>query len=307
MQPTDLDMRPPPIPPYVTEAALLDLIDRMLREDVGTGDVTTEATIAAGTPTEAYFNAKEDGVLAGRYVAERLMHRIDEALELSWERDDGQMIFRGTSFGVVRGEASAILTAERVALNVMQRMSAIATETRRFVDAVGGHTARILDTRKTAPCLRILDKWAVKLGGGENHRIGLFDMILIKDNHIACAGGIPNAVRAAREFARVRDLKIEVEARTIDEVEAVLDEEHVDMILLDNMVDIGPDGKVDVYLLREAVERVAGRIATEASGNVTLESVDAIASTGVDFISSGALTHSVRALDISLEMRPPTA
>lgn len=300
-------MRPPHLPSYVTEATLLDLIDRMLREDVGTGDVTTEATIGGGTQGEAHFMAKEDGVLAGRYVAERVMRRIDEALDFSWSRNDGQMIYLGTSIGSVRGSASAILTTERVALNVMQRMSAIATKTRRFVDAVQGHSAKILDTRKTAPCLRILDKWAVKLGGGDNHRIGLFDMILIKDNHIAAAGGIRNAIIAAREFAQARDLKIEVEARTMDEVDAVLAEGGVDMILLDNMVDIGRGGNVDVYRLREAVERVAGHIATEASGNVTLDTVEAIASTGVDIISSGALTHTVRALDISLEMRLTSA
>lgn len=300
-------MRPPPLPSYVTEAALLDLIDRMLREDVGTGDVTTEATIGGGIQGEAHFMAKEDGVLAGRYVAERVMCRIDEALDFSWSRDDGQMIYLGTSIGCVRGSASAILTTERVALNVMQRMSAIATKTRRFVDAVQGHSAKILDTRKTAPCIRILDKWAVKLGGGYNHRIGLFDMILVKDNHIAAAGGITNAVIRAREFARTRDLKIEVEARSIDEVDAVLAEDGVDMILLDNMVDIGRSGKADVYRLREAVDRIAGRIDTEASGNVTLDTVEAIASTGVDAISSGALTHTVHSLDISLEMRLTSA
>ncbi len=290
------------LPPYVTEKALLELIDRALREDVGAGDVTTQATVTASTKAEAHFVAKEDGILAGMYVAERIMHRIDDSLSFSWTRRDGESIYRGTSFGTVRGEAAAILTGERLALNVMQRMSGIATTTMRFVDAVRGHTAKILDTRKTAPGLRILDKWAVVLGRGGNHRFGLFDMILIKDNHAAAAGGVSNAIRAARAYAADRELKIEVETRTLEDVDAVMAEGGVDLILLDNMVDLGPGDKVDVNRLRMAVERIDGRIPTEASGNVTLQTVRAIASTGVDFISSGALTHSVSALDVSLEM-----
>ena len=291
------------MPPYVTTEGLLDLIGRALDEDIGTGDVTTAATVPRGTPGQARFVAKEDGILAGRYVAELVMHQIDEHLEFSWTRDDGETIYRGTTFGTVRGDAGSILSAERLALNFMQRMSGIATETRRYVNAVRGHGARILDTRKTAPGLRILDKWAVKLGGGENHRIGLFDMILIKNNHIAAAGGIERAVASAREYAGRGQLKIEVEARTFDEVRAVAELEGIDMVLLDNMVDVGPSGRVDVSRLRDAVDLVGGRIATEASGNVTLATVEAIARTGVDCISSGALTHSVRALDISLLMQ----
>lgn len=290
-------------PAYVTTEGLRDLIERALAEDVGDGDVTTAATVGRGTPAEARFVAKEDGILAGRRVAELVMHQVDGTLDLSWTRDDGQTIYRGTSFGAVRGEAASILTAERLTLNLMQRMSGIATETRRYVDAVRRHGARILDTRKTVPGLRMLDKWAVKLGGGENHRIGLFDMILIKDNHIAAAGGIGKAIASARRFAEGKELKIEVETRTLDEVDAVLAADGVDMILLDNMVDVEPGGAVTVYRLREAVERIAGAVTTEASGNVTLETVETIAKTGVDFISSGALTHSVRALDISLQMK----
>ncbi len=291
------------LPPYVTAEGLHDLIERSLAEDVGTGDVTTEATVGRGTPGVARFVAKEDGVLAGRRVAELVLKQVDGSLEFSWARGDGETIYRGTAFGVVRGEAGSILTAERLTLNLMQRMSGIATETHKYVDAVRRHGARIMDTRKTAPGLRMLDKWAVKLGGGENHRIGLFDMILIKDNHIAAAGGIANALASARRFAEGKNLKVEVETRTLGEVEAVLAEDGVDVILLDNMVDLGPGGKVDVIRLREAVELIGRRITTEASGNVTLETVEAIARTGVDFISSGALTHSVRALDISLQMQ----
>jgi len=291
------------LPPYIDEDALADLIARLVAEDVGSSDVTTEATVAAGTLVEAHFLAKEDGILGGQLAAERIMHFVDATLDLTWTRLDGESIYRGTSIGSVKGEASAILSAERVALNIMQRMSGIATTTRRFVDAVRRHPAKILDTRKTVPGLRMLDKWAVKLGGGENHRLGLFDMILIKDNHIAAGGGIPNAIRSARAYARTRGLTIEVEVRTLEEVDSVLAEEGVGTILLDNMVDRLPGGRVDVDRLRRAVERIGGRTATEASGNVTLDSVEAIASTGVDFISSGALTHSVQALDIALQMK----
>ena len=291
------------LPPYIDEDALADLIARLVAEDVGSSDVTTEATVAAGTLVEAHFLAKEDGILGGQLAAERIMHFVDATLDLTWTRLDGESIYRGTSIGSVKGEASAILSAERVALNIMQRMSGIATTTRRFVDAVRRHPAKILDTRKTVPGLRMLDKWAVKLGGGENHRMGLFDMILIKDNHIAASGGVPNAIRSARAYARTRGLTIEVEVRTLEEVDSVLAEEGVGTILLDNMVDRLPGGRVDVDRLRRAVERIGGRTATEASGNVTLDSVEAIASTGVDFISSGALTHSVQALDIALQMK----
>lgn len=290
------------VPDYVTQERLRELIGHALQEDVGAGDVTTEATVRPGTKAEAQFIAKEDGILAGQYVSELVMHHVDRDLEFTWSRHDGETIYRGTAFGVVKGEAASILTAERLTLNLMQRMSGIATKTRRYVDAVQGHNARILDTRKTVPGLRMLDKWAVKLGGGENHRIGLFDMILIKDNHIAAAGGVANAIASARHYAEGKDLKIEVETRTIEEVDAVLAEEGVDMILLDNMLDVHPDGAVDTYRLREAVERIDGRLTTEASGNVTLRTVEAIAKTGVDFISAGALTHSVSALDISLQM-----
>lgn len=290
-------------PSYVSEEKLRDLIGRALAEDVGGGDVTTEATVRSGTPAEARFLAKEDGVLAGQRVAELVMQHVDASLSCSWTRRDGETVYKGTAFGTVRGEAASILTAERLTLNLMQRMSGIATETHRYVDAVRRHGARILDTRKTAPGLRLLDKWAVRLGGGENHRIGLFDMILIKDNHIAAAGNIAAALKHARRYAESRNLKIEIETRSADEVDEVLAEEGVDIILLDNMVDLRPDDTVDVSRLREAVKRINGRITTEASGNVTLQTVEAIAATGVDYISTGALTHSVRALDISLQMK----
>jgi nicotinate-nucleotide pyrophosphorylase (carboxylating) len=293
------------LPPYLTDALLDDLLARALVEDVGTGDVTTEATIPPGTHATARFLAKEDGVLAGLYVAGRVFARTDPTVRLTWTQADGDAVTTGTVFGTADGAARSLLVAERLALNLMQRMSGIATATARMVAAVQPHRARILDTRKTAPGLRLLDKWAVRLGGGQNHRIGLFDMILIKDNHIAACGGVQQALHAAQQYRLAQhrlDLPIEIEARTLEEVEEVLATGGADYILLDNLVQVRPDGSVDTTRLQAAVSRIGGRIRTEASGNVTLATVPAIAATGVDFISSGALTHSVRALDLSMKI-----
>ncbi len=290
------------------------LLRQALDEDLGTGDVTTEATIPSETQATAYFLAKADGVLAGLQVAERVFALMDPAVEITWTQQDGDAVTTGTTFGTVTGPARALLIGERLALNLMQRMSGIATATRRMVDAVGPHPTRILDTRKTVPGLRYLDKAAVALGGGKNHRIGLFDMILIKDNHIAAAGGIRPAIRAAQAYRIQQDrptLYIEIETRTLDEVDEVLDvwaetNGNIERVLLDNMAQMQEDGTLDTSMLQEAVQRIDGRIATEASGNVTLGTVPAIAATGVDFISSGALTHSVTALDISMKIRLQT-
>ena len=292
------------LPPYLSEADLDDLIARALQEDVGPGDVTTLATVAPDATAEAAFLAKADGVLAGLAVAERVFAAVDDRLRVHWHRHDGDAVTAGTVVGRVQGPARGLLTGERLALNLMQRMSGIATATHHLVQAAGGR-AHILDTRKTAPGLRLLDKWAVRLGGGDNHRIGLFDLILIKDNHIAAAGGVREAIQAAQRYRTTQnraDLRIEVEARTLDEVRAVCAAAGVDFILLDNMVRTDADGTVDAGLLAEAVALVDGRIKTEASGNVTLHTVPAIAATGVDYISCGALTHSVLALDLSLKI-----
>lgn len=291
------------LPSYLTLDALDTFIDRVLAEDLGPGDVTTRATVPPTTQAEARFLAKQDGVLAGLLVAERVFAAVDEALEVAWTKADGDVITGGSAlFGVVRGPARGILTAERLALNILQRMSGIATCTRRMVEAARPHAARILDTRKTAPGLRLLDKWAVRLGGGENHRLGLYDMILIKDNHIAAVGGVRAAIAAAQRYREDQNLYIEIEARTLEEVQAVLETGGVDTILLDNMVAVQPNGAIDTSLLQEAVALVDGRMATEASGNVTLATVPAIAATGVTYISCGALTHSVKALDLSLKI-----
>ncbi len=292
------------LPPYLTARDLDDLIERALAEDVGPGDVTTLATIAPKTTAQARFLAKEDGVVAGLLVAERVFARVDAGLQVTWTRGDGDAVQSGTTFGTVRGRARGILTAERLVLNLMQRMSGIATATRRMVEAARPHPARILDTRKTAPGLRLVDKWAVRLGGGQNHRLGLYDMILIKDNHIAALGGIRQAIRAAQGYREEgdKDLYIEIETQTLDDVREVVETGGVDVILLDNMARAGDDGAIDTSMLQEAVALVGGRCATEASGNVTLETVHAIAATGVDNISCGALTHSAPALDLALKI-----
>ncbi len=290
--------------PDPTPAEIDALVERALAEDVGAGDVTTLATIPPDRFAEATFLAKEDGVLAGLAVAERVFDAVGEGLAVSWSCDDGDAVTAGTRFGTVGGAARDILTGERLALNVLQRMSGIATLTRRMAEAAA--PAVVLDTRKTAPGLRALDKWAVRLGGGRNHRVGLYDQFLIKDNHIAAAGGVREAVEAVRryreEHPESRDLLVEIEARTLDEVNAVLAVGGVGRVLLDNMVRLGEGGAADTSMLREAVKKVGGRFETEASGNVTPATVGAIGKTGVDFISSGALTHSVRALDLSLKI-----
>jgi len=285
------------------------IVERALKEDVQTGDVTSAATIGSRTTAGATFLVKEDGVLSGITPAARAFEIVDPDLEVTWSFDDGATIREGDLIGTVSGNARAILTAERTALNLLQRMSGIATLTAKMAAEVRPYGARILDTRKTAPGLRFLDKMAVRHGGGTNHRIGLFDMILIKDNHIAAAGSIQLALERAREFAGTkghRDLKIEIEARTLHEVAEVVAfwkaHGRPDRILLDNMAPRIEGGGVDTTMLAEAVRLVAGRIETEASGNVELGTVAAIAATGVDYISSGALTHSVKALDISLDI-----
>jgi nicotinate-nucleotide pyrophosphorylase (carboxylating) len=293
-----------PIPNDV-EATLDALIERALAEDVGPGDVTTLATVSAERRARAVFLAKQAGVLAGLSVAERVFTMVDSGLSVRWSATDGDAVKPGDKFGEVRGSARSLLTAERLALNFVQRMSGIATAARRMAEAA--HPAIVLDTRKTAPGLRALDKWAVRLGGAQSHRAGLFDMVLVKDNHIAAAGGVEPALRAVTAYLDSHDqVPVEVEAKTLEEVDEVVRLQaaglRVDRILLDNMVRRSPDGSFDTSLLRQAVARVGGAMETEASGNVTEESAPAIGATGVDFISSGALTHSVKALDVSLEL-----
>lgn len=266
------------------------VIDAALREDVPEGDVTSESVIPSGAVSEAVFLAKEDGVLAGLPVARLVFEKIDVSVEFTAKLEDGAAFKRSDILAHLKGPTIALLKGERTALNFLQRLSGIATATRRFVDAVQGMGTRILDTRKTTPGLRFLEKYAVKTGGGTNHRLSLSDMVLIKDNHLRHVGSIAEAVRRARAAVRP-GIRVEVEVNDIGQVSEAL-AAGPDMIMLDNM---------PLETMREAVTLVAGRVPLEASGNMSLERVRAVAETGVDYISVGALTHSVRAVDISLE------
>jgi nicotinate-nucleotide pyrophosphorylase (carboxylating) len=265
-----------------------DLIDRALAEDVGSGDVTTTTLVPAEATGRATLTQKAPGVIAGLKVAEAVFARVDP--ELRWHAHADEGVWReGGLVAEVAGSSRSILTAERTALNLLQRLSGVASMTARYVTAVEGTGARVLDTRKTTPGLRALEKQAVVAGGGVNHRVGLYDAILIKENHSAMAGGVGEATRGALEAA-ANGMLVEVETSTLDEVREALDA-GAPRILLDNM---------STDELRAAVELTAGRAELEASGGVSLETVRAIAETGVDFISVGALTHSAPALDISL-------
>ena len=267
-------------------------IRRALEEDIGSGDITTERIVPAGASMHGRIVARQDGVVAGLDVAQAVYLEVDPSVVFDPAKRDGDRVASLQDLAAISGPARALLTAERTALNFLGRMSGIATLTRQFVDAVAGTRAVILDTRKTAPGLRMADKLAVARGGAQNHRIGLYDMILIKDNHIDFAGGLAEAVRRAR--AGGGDAELEVEARTLADVQAALDLD-VGRILLDNM---------SVELMFAAVDVTNGRAKLEASGNVSLENVRRIAETGVDYISIGALTHSARNFDLSFEYMP---
>jgi nicotinate-nucleotide pyrophosphorylase (carboxylating) len=271
---------------------LITCIRTALEEDVGTGDATTNSIVPQDASLRGKILAKQSGVVAGLSIAAAVFTQIDPHVNFSPTVADGARVTDRTILATVDGPARALLTGERTALNFLGRMSGIATLTRQFVDAVAGTGVRILDTRKTVPGLRMLDKLAVQLGGGENHRIGLFDMILIKDNHIDFAGSITAAVERARSAGT--DLEIEVEARTLADVSEALSL-GVKRILLDNMT---------VETMKGAVSLNAGRAKLEASGNVTLENVAEVARTGVNYISVGALTHSAKVFDVSLEWVP---
>ena len=264
-------------------------IIRALEEDIGSGDVTTNTIVPADATLRGRIVAKQDGVVAGLEIAKQVMLALSRHVSFVAEIEDGSKVTRGTELAKLDGSARALLTGERTALNFLGRMSGIATLTRKFVDAVSGTKAVILDTRKTAPGLRITDKLAVRLGGGQNHRTGLFDMVLIKDNHIDFAGSITAAVQRVR--AAGTSLEIEVETRSLDNVHEAL-ALGVERILLDNM---------SIDTMREAVAICDGRAKLEASGNVTLDTVLEVARTGVDYISVGALTHSPQVFDVSLE------
>ena len=273
-----------------------ELIKSALREDVGDGDHSTLACIPPDAVNTAKIVAKADGIVCGVEVAGRIFHLVDPTLELCAALADGDRVCRGDIIMTVGGHAGSILTAERTVLNFMQRMSGIATETHRMLQMLDGLDTRLLDTRKTTPNMRLLEKYAVHCGGGTNHRIGLYDMIMLKDNHVDFAGGIEAAIDRTHDYLRRngKALKIEIEVRDLDELQRVLDHGGVDRIMLDNF---------DIPTLREAVRRIQAwpvRYETEASGGITEATLRPYAETGVDFISVGALTHHIKSLDISL-------
>jgi nicotinate-nucleotide pyrophosphorylase (carboxylating) len=278
----------------VNENLVDELIDLAIREDVGDGDHTSLACIPENTYGKARLLVKDEGIIAGIAVARKIFHRFDPDLTFREVIGDGTRVKNGDVAFYVEGSSLSILQCERLVLNVMQRMSGIATQTDFYVQKLAGLKTRILDTRKTNPGMRMLDKMAVKLGGGENHRIGLFDMILIKDNHIDYAGGIEKAVNAVKDYLKKnnKSLKIEVEARSLDDVKIILALGGVDRILLDNF---------SVDQTREAVGLIGGRCQTESSGGITSDTLREYAECGVDFISVGALTHQIKSLDLSLK------
>lgn len=267
------------------------IISCALTEDVGSGDVTTNLIVPKNEKSRASFYAKENGVIAGLTVAKSVFTKLDKKSIWKSFVKEGDRVNAGTRIAEVTGSYRALLTGERTALNILQRLSGIATQTSEFVRLAEGTKVRVLDTRKTVPGLRTLDKYAVKIGGGENHRSGLYDMVLIKDNHIKAAGGITSAVERIRKNLKAK-IKIEVETSNLDEVcEAV--NCNVDIIMLDNMTNDA---------MKEAVRIINGKIKVEASGNVTVNNFRQIAEIGVDYISIGALTHSVKALDINMKI-----
>lgn len=272
-----------------------DFIRQALAEDIGDGDHTSLSTIPADKQGKALVRVKQDGIIAGLVLADQILNTVDPTVIVKVLSNEGQSVSNGTVVMEVEGAVRSLLMAERLLLNCMQRMSGIATMTRQFVEAVAGTGAIILDTRKTTPNFRLFEKWAVLLGGGQNHRFGLFDMILIKDNHVDAAGGIRPAISRANDYLRStgRQLPIEIETRNAAEVEEVLAEGNVQRIMLDNFTTTD---------LQAAVARIAGRFETEASGGINLQTVRGFAETGVQFISVGALTHSYRSLDISMKI-----
>jgi nicotinate-nucleotide pyrophosphorylase (carboxylating) len=281
-------------PAYITDEFLKTFIATALAEDVGDGDHSALAAIPENAVSRAELRVKDDGILAGVELALAIFRQFDPSLKTEVFINDGQPVKKGDVAFRVSGSARSILTTERLVLNSMQRMSAIATKTHFLTQLVKGTNARLLDTRKTTPNFRFLEKWAVFIGGGHNHRIGLYDMIMLKDNHIDMSGGVRAAIIRTKDYLRAtnRDLRIEIETRNLEEVREVLDTGGIDIIMLDNM---------DTVTMKEAVKMIGGKFRTEASGGITEETIREVALCGVDYISVGALTHSVKSLDLSLK------
>ena len=278
-----------------TREELIDqLIDLAFAEDIGDGDATTLCCIPAEEMGRSRLIVKEEGILAGVEMAKRVFEKFDPELKMTTHIHDGEHVKPGDIAFVVEGRVRSLLQTERLMLNIMQRMSGIATVTHTYQERLKGLKTKVLDTRKTTPGMRLMEKDAVRIGGGCNHRIGLFDMILLKDNHVDFAGGIDNAINKARKWCREngKDLKIEIEVRNLDELQQALDNGGVDRVMLDNF---SPE------LTRKAVELIAGRVETESSGGITLDTLRDYGECGVDYISVGALTHSVKSLDMSFK------
>lgn len=271
-----------------------ELLDLAFAEDIGDGDHTTLSTIPADEMGRSRLLIKEAGILSGVEIAKMVLHRVDPSIKITVLIEDGASVKPGDVAFTAEGPVRSLLIAERTMLNIMQRMSGVATMTRKYQDELKGLHTKVLDTRKTTPGMRMLEKEAVACGGGKNHRIGLYDMILIKDNHIDFAGGIENAVKRAQEYCKAngKDLKIEVEARSLDDIRRILAIGGVDRIMFDNFT---PE------LTKEAVALVDGKVETESSGGITLDNLRAYGEAGVDYISVGALTHSVKGLDMSFK------
>ncbi len=281
-------------PSYVTDSRLYHFIDEAIKEDIGDGDHSTLASVPADLQQRAHLIIKHDCILAGVDLAKEIFHYYDKNLEIEILKNDGDQVKEGEIAFIVSGAARSILTMERLVLNCMQRMSGIATYTHRMVELLADTNTRILDTRKTAPMFRMCEKWAVYIGGGQNHRFGLFDMIMLKDNHNDYAGGITKAVEATVKYLKEnnKNLRIEVETRNLKEVEEALATGSVDVIMLDNM---------SLYEMSAAVKLINGRVKVEASGGITEDMVHDIAKTGVDYISSGAIIYSAPNIDLSLK------
>jgi nicotinate-nucleotide pyrophosphorylase (carboxylating) len=281
-------------PSYLSQQALQQFIQSALAEDIGPGDYSSLAAIPPGALGSARLHIKDFGILAGMELAEQIFKAVDKNLEVTFFKKDGDLVSPGDEGFEVAGSIISILSAERVVLNCLQRMSAIATKTHHLSQLIAHTKAKLLDTRKTTPNFRLPEKWAVHIGGGQNHRFALYDRVMLKDNHIDFAGGIREAITSTQHYLQETglSLQIEVETRSLKEVAAVLEVGGVDYILLDNM---------DLTTLRQAVKLIDGQIKSEASGGITEENLVEIAACGVDFISMGALTHSVSSLDLSLK------
>lgn len=279
---------------YLTDSAIEAFIEAALREDVGDGDHSSLASVPADAVKKAKLLIKDEGIIAGVALAEKILRYIDPTTKVTTMIQDGEEVKYGDVAMIIEGHVQAILKAERLILNCMQRMSGIATHTDKIVKMVEGTKAVILDTRKTTPNFRLMEKWAVYIGKGTNHRFGLFDLIMLKDNHVDYAGGVAQAVQATQKYLKEtgRDLRIELETRNLEEVKEALKVGGIDVLMLDNM---------STEEMKEAVEVINGQCKTEASGGITEENVREVAETGVDFISMGALTHSSQSLDISLK------